>query len=141
MAIIGGGYLRDVLNLTLKKEDKEEEERWEKKTEEEKESEKAKKYICNFLQGAVYCWCKNRKDEWFSMRDLMGGDNFYWEETPLMALFEKHKALGKDDESAMKEAGKESGWLLKHVIDKDKREFETKKEDLIRKYRWNGIGI
>lgn len=21
-----------------------------------------------FLQGAVYCWCKNRKDEWFAAR-------------------------------------------------------------------------
>ncbi|WP_219605470.1 hypothetical protein [Vibrio parahaemolyticus] len=25
-----------------------------------------------FLQGAVYCWCKNRRNEWFSLRDLMG---------------------------------------------------------------------
>ena len=24
------------------------------------------KDIMNFLQGAVYCWCKNHKDEWFS---------------------------------------------------------------------------
>lgn len=31
-----------------------------------------------FLQGAVYCWCKNRKEEWFAARDLLGGDNYYW---------------------------------------------------------------
>ena len=36
-----------------------------------------------FLQGAVYCWCKNRKDEWFAARDLLGGDNYYWQGTPL----------------------------------------------------------
>ena len=30
-----------------------------------------------FLQGAVYCWCRNRKDEWFAARDLLGGDNYY----------------------------------------------------------------
>jgi len=29
--------------------------------------------IKDFLQGAVYCWCKNNKGEWFSLRDLMGG--------------------------------------------------------------------
>ena len=27
-----------------------------------------------FLQGAVYCWCKNRTDEWFAARDLLGGE-------------------------------------------------------------------
>ena len=32
--------------------------------------------IYHFLQGAMYCWCKNRKDEWFSLRDLMGKENF-----------------------------------------------------------------
>jgi len=99
---------------------------------------KQKEDIINFLQGAVYCWCKNKKDEWFSMRDLMGGDNFYWEGTPLMALFGKHKTEGKDDKAAIEAAGKDSGWLLKLVIDNDKRNFETKKEDLIRKYLWDG---
>lgn len=34
------------------------------------------------------------------------------------------------------EAGKDGGWLLKKVVDKDKRKFETKEEDMIRKYRW-----
>ncbi|GAB1473161.1 hypothetical protein MASR2M69_06020 [Bacteroidota bacterium] len=29
--------------------------------------------ILDFLQGAVYSWCKNRKDEWFAARDLLGG--------------------------------------------------------------------
>ncbi|EGQ9561703.1 TPA: hypothetical protein GRI74_24300 [Vibrio parahaemolyticus] len=89
-----------------------------------------------FLQGAVYCWCKNRKDEWFSLRDLMGGDNFYWQGTPLISLYEKHEAKGSDD--PVKDAGKDAGWLLKSVIGSDRRQFDTKKEDLIRKYRWTG---
>ena len=88
--------------------------------------------ICNFLQGAVYCWCKNRPDEWFAMRDLMGGDNFYWEGTPLYALYEKHQTKP----NAVEEAGKDSGWLLKKVIDDDKRKFETKKDEMVRKYKW-----
>ena len=95
-----------------------------------------KQRIFDFLQGAVYCWCKNRKDEWFSMRDLMGGDNYYWEGTPLLVLYLKHENAGKDWELAVKDAGKDSGWILKKVISEDKRTFETKKEELIRKYRW-----
>lgn len=97
-----------------------------------------KQRIVDFLQGAVYCWCKNRKDEWFSMRDLMGGENYYWEGTPLMALYEKHITNGKNSPDAVESAGKDSGWMLKKTIIEDKREFETKKEDLIRKYRWTG---
>jgi len=92
--------------------------------------------IFNFLQGAVYCWCKNRKYEWFSLRSLMGGDNFYWETTPLMSLFDKHKALGKTNDVAIKDAGKDCGWILKSLLQNDSRDFEHKKEDLIRKYRW-----
>lgn len=97
-----------------------------------------KKGIIHFLQGAIYCWCKNRPNEWFSMRDLMGGDNYYWQGTPLLPLYEKHENKGKGWESSVKDAGKDSGWLLKRVISDDKRTFETKKEELIRKYRWIG---
>lgn len=89
-----------------------------------------------FLQGAVYCWCKNRKNEWFSLRDLMGGDNYYWETTPLISLYNKHKSLGKIDKIAIKDAGKDCGWILKSVLKKDYRNFEHKKEELVRKYRW-----
>lgn len=97
-----------------------------------------KQRIIDFLQGTVYCWCKNRKNEWFSLRDLMGGDNFYWEGTPLLVLYEKHENKGKNSESAVKDAGKDSGWLLKKVIVDDKRSFETKYEGFNRKYRWIG---
>ena len=99
-------------------------------------TEEQKQQIIDFLQGAVYCWCKNRKDEWFSMRDLMGGDNFHWQGTPLLALYLKHENQGKDSESAVKDAGKDSGWLLKKVISNDMRIFDSKNEELIRKYRW-----
>lgn len=68
----------------------------------------------------------------------MGGDNYYWQGTPLLPLYEKHIGKGKDWEEAVKDAGKDAGWLLKSVIVKDKRTFDTKKEELIRKYRWVG---
>ena len=97
-----------------------------------------KQRIEDFLQGAVYSWCKNRPNEWFSMRDLMGGEIFSWGGTPLNELYLKHINLGKNNSEAITAAGKDSGWILKKVIDKDKRLFNTKKEDLIRKYLWNG---
>jgi hypothetical protein len=90
--------------------------------------------IINFLQGAIYCWCNNN-DGWFSMRDFAGRDNFHWQGTPLFCLYKKHEEANSDD--PVKAAGKDSGWLLKKAIDQDKREFLTKKEDFIRKYRWN----
>ena len=74
-------------------------------------NEEQKTRIRDVLQGAVYCWCKNRPDEWFSMRDLMGGENYYWEGTPLIALYEKHH----EEDDAVERAGKDSGWLLKRV--------------------------
>lgn len=95
-----------------------------------------KQRISDFLQGAIYCWCKNRKSEWFSLRDLMGGDNFHWDGTPLFELWDKRHQQGWSDEDAIKEAGKEAGWILKATIINDMRKFETKKEDFVRKYRW-----
>lgn len=110
MVLTEKSEIRDVLNIT----------------------DNEKQQIFDFLQGAVYCWCKNRPAEWFSMRDLMGGDNYYWEGTPLLVLYTKHENSGKQWEAAVKD----SGWILKRVINEDKRLFETKKEELIRKYRW-----
>ncbi len=98
-------------------------------------TEEEKIRIKDFLQGAIYCWCKNRKNEWFSLRDLMGGDNFYWQGTPLMPLYLKHEGINDDP---VREAGKDAGWILKAVIIQDKRLFDTRKEALIRQYRWIG---
>lgn len=91
--------------------------------------------IYDYLQGAVYCWCKNQKDEWFSARELFGGENFDWNGTPIIKLYEKHKSKGKKEDDVIKDAGIDVGWILKKVTDDDDRNFETK-EDYIRKYRW-----
>jgi hypothetical protein len=91
-----------------------------------------------FMQGAVYCWVKNRRDEWFAVRDLMGGENFDWNGTPLQVLFNKHIELGKDEEAAIKAAGIDLGWLVKTVLDEDRRTFDVIKEELVNKYRWDG---
>lgn len=88
-----------------------------------------------FLQGAVYCWCKNRPREWFSLRDLTGGDNALWRGTPLYVLREKHRLRTAD---ALKAASIDCGWLLKQTLQEDRRVFETTELNLVRKYRWTG---
>jgi hypothetical protein len=90
--------------------------------------------IRHFLQGAVYCWCKNKKNEWLSLRELMGGDNFYWNATPLISLYNKHEYSGSND--AIGDAAKDAGWILKEVIEKDPRKFEVIKAEMTNKYRW-----
>jgi len=110
------GAIRNVSNLTSQEKD----------------------LILAFIQGAVYSWCKNRKNEWFSMRDLMGGDNYFWQGTAMIRLYKKHDPEKNGNDYAISEAGKESGWLLKQVINIDKRQFKTKKSELIRKYLWTG---
>ena len=73
------------------------------------------------------------------MRDLMGGDNYFWQGTPMIKLYNKHDPKMNGSEYAVSMAGKESGWLLKQVIKNDKRQFKTMKSELIRKYLWNGV--
>ncbi len=62
----------------------------------------------------------------------MGEDNFHSQGTPMFALYEKHK--DKDNTTVL--AGKDTGWILKKVIKNDKRTFDTKKEEMTRKYKW-----
>lgn len=91
-----------------------------------------------FLQGAVYCWCKNRKDEWFAARDFIGGDNYDWNGTPLINLYNYYLDGNEENtEYAIEEAGKAAGRLLKGILIEDKRSFETR-EGFTREYRWTG---
>lgn len=94
--------------------------------------------IKTFMQGAVYCWIKNRRGEQFAVRDLMGGENFDWDGTPLYVLFEKHSKQGKSNVAAIEAAGKDLGWLVKAVLSEDKRTFVPNKGGLVSIYHWVG---
>ena len=94
------------------------------------------KAIRNFIQGAIYCWVKNQKDKFFAVRDLMGGDNYEWEGTPLYCLYKKHINKGKSQEKAIKEAGKDLGWILKSVLNDDKRIFDSCDLGKTKGYKW-----
>lgn len=93
----------------------------------------------DFFQGAVYCWCKNRPDEWFALRNLMGGENTYWLDTPLAIIYRKYAHLS--DSEAFEAAAKDAGWILKRVISSDKRLFDTEVRELVRHYRWTPEGL
>ena len=93
-----------------------------------------KQRIFDYLQGSVHCWCKNKPEEPFSLRDLVGGANFSWEDTPLQVLYEKHKTKGHSHKMAIKVAGQNAGRILSNVIEKDRRNIETQ-EGFVNQYK------
>lgn len=85
------------------------------------ETELAKRY----LQGAVHSFCKNNPGVAFSLRDLVGGENKDWRETPLQPIYDYHISLGKTKEKAKRQAAIDAGWLLKAVLaEEESRCFE-----------------
>lgn len=94
-----------------------------------------KQRIKDFLQGSVYCWCKNRKNEQFHLRDLLGGDNEDWTGTPLIVLYERH-LLGSTPDEAFKQAAIDAGRLLKAVLAEDKHRKFNGHADYTRAYEW-----
>lgn len=96
-----------------------------------------KEKIMAFLQGAIYCWCKNRKEEYFSVPELLGGENYDWNSTPLIALYEHYIGEKESHDEAVYHAGLDVGTLLKQVVRKDDRRFSSLKEGTrARKYLW-----
>jgi hypothetical protein len=93
--------------------------------------------ILDFLYGMVYAQCANAPDKWFSVRTLLGADNFEWRDIPLIALYEKYISRGKSSGEAIDLAGKDAGKLLKKVIaNEPSRKFEIKDEEHINQYKW-----
>lgn len=80
--------------------------------------------ISIFFQNAINHWCENNKEKWFSLRDFVNSD---WSGTPLFCLYSKHKTTkGKKHKLAIKNAGIDAGWILKKVLNDDKKRFVTK---------------
>lgn len=97
--------------------------------------------ILSFLQGAVYIWCKIKGTIPFSMHDLMGGDNCFWEGTPLFCLYEKEISNGKEENAALEVAGINAGWLLKKALANDKRFFLKFADTYTAQYLWDGNSL
>ena len=99
-------------------------------------SETDRKLINAFIQGAVYCWVKNRKGEWFAVRDLVGGENTDWSGTPLQSIYQKHREAGKSRDDAFEASAKDIGWIVKAVLSEDERRFEVNAGGYTNSYRW-----
>ncbi|TGK68752.1 cell division protein SepF [Leptospira wolffii] len=97
-------------------------------------NDEQKQRMYDFLQGAIYSWCKNRENEWFSVQALMGGKNTDWTGTPLEQVYLKHLESGSEDPEGA--AGRDAGWLLKIVLDADDRVFEHRDGFQRKEYRW-----
>ena len=97
-----------------------------------------KELIRAFMQGAVYSWVKNRAGEPFAVRDLVGGENYDWNGTPLQVLHDKHITAGKNSEEAFEAAAKDLGWIVKSLLSEDSRTFEVEKSGLVNTYCWVG---
>ncbi len=97
----------------------------------------------DFLQGLVYCWCKNQPDEKFAAKDLVGDENKNWKGTPLQQVYDyyldHYKKNGKSEkeaeDAAYKQAPKDVGWLLKSMLHADKREFKQI-DEWVNSYKW-----
>ena len=92
----------------------------------------AKKY----LQGAVHSFCKNNPGKAFSLRDLVGGENKDWGETPLQPIYDYHISSGKSKAAARRQAAIDAGWLLKAVLaEEENRCFEQLQGVKTKQYR------
>ncbi|MBQ0075473.1 MAG: hypothetical protein KBT34_14935 [Prevotella sp.] len=90
-------------------------------------SQQEQELIKAYLQGAIYCWCNTeRKYDTFYARDFLGGNNTFWEGTPVETLYNHYLQVGNGNHDyAFSEAAKAAGRLLKSVLNDDKRIFEV----------------
>lgn len=103
--------------------------------------------IEKFLQGCVYAWCNTKKEEAFCAANFVGGTNKDWKGTPPHTLFNSRleqyrREYPQESEKqinarAFDQAGKDLGWILKNVLIKDKRTFNTQKEFHSAYYIWD----
>ena len=80
----------------------------------------------SFIKGAVYQFIADQTEKTngeirFCIRDLLGGTNADWENTPLQYLYDYHIREGKTKEEAYVQTARDAGWLLKEVLCKDLR--------------------
>ena len=93
-----------------------------------------------FLMGAVFCWCKHRRQDEFKFRDLAGHiENNTVTGTPLDILYGKYYScygVAKNTEAydkAYEDAGRDGGGFLWKVIENfNKDKNTTLKFDIIR---------
>ena len=94
----------------------------------------ARELIRAFMQGAVYCWVKNRPEKAFAVRDLVGGLNTNWSGTPLQVLYDRHIDADRTSEDAFDAAAKDLGWIVKTLLSEDRRIFQVDNSGFVNTY-------
>ena len=95
--------------------------------------------IKNFLHGAVFCWCRNCKEDngdqkWFNLNNLIGeATSANWKDTPLIKLFDWHNNNNDYGDRSIMDAGK----ILHKLLDSNNRFFLGEKDGAWQ-YMWNG---
>lgn len=80
--------------------------------------------IKRFLEGVVYCWCRdNKPGVKFDLHKLMGKSNDYWQGNPMKALFDYYEGEQKGGEKNKIKTGHDAGRLLKAVLDEYPAQF------------------
>lgn len=91
------------------------------------------------LQGSVYAIIRNHKGDGyrFALRDVFGGPNWEWSNTPLFPIWEKCLAIKKGDtDAAYRYTARIAGFILKNVLIKDRRTFKQEPGFGTKCYSW-----
>ena len=102
-------------------------------------SEDEKIAIKSFLQGTVFCWCKNCEYDYgdqkqFGLNDLVGESTpANWKDTPLLRLYDLYKEHSDYGDRSSLYIGK----ILHELLDSNKRFFHEEQKGVC-KYKWNG---
>lgn len=92
-----------------------------------------------YMQGAVRTRCADHPDISFAARDLLGGVNYDWQETPMQDLYDKYIMEGYSEEAAVRQAGISAGHILKRVLIEDgQRIFQQHDAGMANGYTWVG---
>ena len=108
---------------------------------------KEKEEIKSFLLGAAFAWKKTHENEYFTLQNLMGGANFYWNDTPAMKIYQMYtinygleNASLEDREeinnACIKAAGKYAGRLLAQVMREKNELFISSRNGWSNCYKW-----
>lgn len=85
-----------------------------------------------YIMGVVHGFCNNNENQHFSVQILFGGENKDWRGTPLQVIYEYYAQKGYFD--ADKRAARDVGWLLKTVLQEDKKLLYDEKKEYIKEY-------
>ena len=91
-----------------------------------------------YILGAVHGYTASDEEGCFSVRNLFGGKNKDWGDTPLQAIYNFYRNTEKlRHEEAAKRAAQDVGKLLRQVLNEDKYDYIEQLESDPHQYHRN----